>query len=173
MEGEIRNLAHSLATKHGPYSGNKNDDWYEAENLVRKQIVEGCSSLREMYRYYMIDFFRVTPDALTSAPSNAAKQFLLFMERHWDERAKFQREQLSSNDFQNVSVATIDNDLDFLTRRAIVLADSTLLSHGGEAMVEYRTSTDKHGLTIDPAIYIDHHYYTNCSDRFSAGDCSA
>ena len=120
--------------------------WWEAETSLDERIFSQHLQAHEFYKVLMCKFFStVAPDAQDS--QNLAKTYLNFIMRNEPLFHKFReiRPRSSVLDFRNVSVLAENTDLAFLTKRSMLIADATLLTHAGSCNHDFWTETINYG----------------------------
>jgi hypothetical protein len=164
----ISKEAYFLAAKRGFAPGEDQQDWYWAEEDTDDKIFSQDLEPNERYSALMTKFFTSENiDELTE--TELAKKFMDFMHSNHKYLTAIKKEITSRStfDLRNVSILTSDTPLSWMTKRALLIADSTLLGHPTNKFTEYKTE----GFCTDPAydIWEDVTYCTNCPDLLELG----
>lgn len=168
---KIEEESYLLSLKRGFKPGKDLDDWLVAEKKVDGQMFNQNLTPNERHGLLMAKFFSSID--LNETPSKEISlAYLDFMYTNYTllkGRSKLDHSD-SSIDFRNISILTKETKLSFLTKRSVLVGDSTIMSHEADPknLVVYKAYNDFSDYTYN--VYEDISHYTNCPDLIELGE---
>jgi hypothetical protein len=142
------------------------EDWYEAEKSIDQTVFGQALTPRELYQALMVRFYsRTNMEELSD--QELAKEYHLYSYEFQEDVRKVTTIEENHFDFRNVALLMEQTEIPFLTKRILILAETSLLSHGTEKYYNFhhkQTFADSYG-------YWDQdRYLTNCPSLDEMGD---
>lgn len=163
--GERRKLISRLASKIAEENQSKSpssnvQNWLEAEKIVDQEVFSLAKSPQEFYQSIMLKFLSYHDLDHISDEELANRYFSFLYENAtlFDVKTRLSTEFLG---MRNISLLTAGSDLDFLTKRSLLLAHTTLFGHSLE--------TEKKVFKRTGTTYVDHTCYAYCPDPAKIG----
>jgi hypothetical protein len=153
-------------TREGNISSKSDlDVWLEAERLIDNQIFGQDLQPKEFYGSLMTKFFMEQNSNTASGEEDVAKSFIGFIFKN-DHYFRKISEYKNKSRFWNVALLSENASLSFLTKRSLLLSDTTLLGHSNEPNIVYDISYDTGSGKL---VYTDTYYLSNCPDLSELG----
>lgn len=144
------------------------EDWFEAEKAVDRVVFSQSLTSNELYQALMVRFYS-TIDIETASSEDLAKKYLDYVNIYRGDLDRVAKEAGNQNefDFRNVALLLEQTEISFLTKRILMLADTSLLSHNSDVFHEYYTEPENGDSPSNE--WADVVYETNCPDLNKLG----
>ena len=164
----IAEAAYFIAEQRG-FKGNLQErDWHEAEKYIDHLIFRQNLKQSEKYASIMNKFYS-SYDISKIEDEELAEFYINFTysNKEYLKSTDYATTEKITSELNNVSILTKDTALSFLTKRSLLIAESTLLSHADGANFVFKQEAVDFG-----GVYGDHQttdYYTNCHNLKELG----
>lgn len=145
-------------------SASNTDNWFEAEKIIDNSIFSNDLSLKNTYKSLMIKFFAsVDLNALDNR--DVAKEYFDFIFRNEQIFNFLDSCKKEDSNIRNISLLTQDVGINYLTKKSLMLAQTSLFGHNPDSVYAIKYKSEFYGTAhYDASFGIDSEYFVHCKE---------
>lgn len=155
----ISQKAKTLKSNNPSYSDF--DVWLSAESIIDNQILNNVTSLKDAYKTLMIKFFS-SIDMSEIGYEEIAKKYFTYVIDNDKLFNKLKKNQKVDNLYRNISLLSRDDALDDITRKSMLLTDTTLFGHDPKSVSKIQFDHKYRGVYRGGDFGHDFYYNAHC-----------